>query len=320
MSTMTIKSEGKVYFVIATGYNSLVKRYYTLLLLILISGFLGGWIMRDRFYIEKQTGLIEEKPQPIGTAKSSDKQTENMATISAVPSTKKMSFEEMNKKYGPCAPVKVLMYHHIEVEAEAIRKKRSGLAVDPKYFRMHMQYLKDKEYSVISAKQLVDYFDNGTPLPPKAVLITFDDAYEDNYVNAFPILKEFGFKAIIFTPTGLVSNPDYLSWQQIKEMNSTGLVSFGNHTWSHHGAKAKEDVLDKEIGTANDQLAENALNSEKTFAYPYGSPSGEARNVLNKYGYKLAFTTSNGNIMCKELRYVLPRIRVGNAQLNRYGI
>jgi len=65
-------------------------------------------------------------------------------------------------------------------------------------------------------------------LPKKPVLITLDDAYEDNYFNAFPILKEFNFPALFLPPTGLVNNPDYLNWMKINQMR--GLVYFGQHT------------------------------------------------------------------------------------------
>ena len=241
-------------------------------------------------------------------------------TITATPKPKPVTVTDLNKKYGPCAKVPVLMFHHIETEAEAKLNHQTSLAVSPEYFAKDMEYLKIHGYTIITAKDLINFFDFGAVLPKKPVMITLDDAYRDNYVNAFPILKQYGFKATIFTPTGLVQNPDYLTWQQITEMSSSGLVYFANHTWSHHASSGTLAVQDKEISLADTQLSENGQNPDKVFAYPYGNPSVDAEKILSKYGYKLAFTTVSGNIQCKGRRLTLPRTRMGNAPLSHFGL
>jgi peptidoglycan/xylan/chitin deacetylase (PgdA/CDA1 family) len=80
------------------------------------------------------------------------------------------------------------------------------------------------------------------------------------------------------------------------------------------------ELQDKEIRLADEQLAEKGQNPDKAFAYPYGNPSVDVKKILTKYAYKLAFTTVHGNIMCKGKRFVLPRIRMGNAELSRFGL
>lgn len=242
-------------------------------------------------------------------------------SVTASPSAaKKMTFEEMNNAYGPCARVNILMYHHVSNLNEIQDKGEKNLTVDTQIFRKQMEYLKEKNYSVIGMDSLKNFLENGNGLPSKCAVITADDAYEDNFSKMFPILKEYGFKATIFTPTGLVNNPDYLSWNQIEEMKNSGLISFANHTWSHHNSGGTLELQNKEIGLANTQLQEKGLNSEKIFAYPYGKPSKNAEKVLGDLGYKLAFTTNYGNIVCKRLSLEIPRIRIGNAQLNSYGL
>jgi peptidoglycan/xylan/chitin deacetylase (PgdA/CDA1 family) len=241
-------------------------------------------------------------------------------TPTLTPSPKSVSFEDLNKKYGPCVRLPVLMFHHIESEAEAKLNHQTSLAVTPEHFTGDMEYLKTHGYTTIFPKELINFFDNGIPLPKKAVMITLDDAYGDSYTNAYPILKQYGFKATIFTPTGLVQNPGYLNWEQIKEMSGSGLVYFANHTWSHHNSAGTLAVQEKEISLADGQLAEKGLNNDKVFAYPYGNPSIDAEKILTKYGYKLAFTTVHGNISCEGKRLTLPRIRIGNAALSSYGL
>ena len=227
---------------------------------------------------------------------------------------------DMNKLYSPCVTVPVIMYHHIQDGATAKKLGQGGLSVSPDWFRKQMEYVKAKGYTPINLSQISDFFDSGTALPKKPIAITLDDAYEDNYLNAYPVLKDLGIKATIFTPTGLVTVMDYLNWGEINEMSGSGLIYFANHTWSHHASSGSLDVLDKEIRLADSQLAEKDYNQSKIFAYPYGKPSIGAESVLTKYSYKLAFTTNYGRLMCKGKRFELPRIRIGNAPLVNFGL
>ena len=242
-----------------------------------------------------------------------------VASAAATASQSALSFDELNKTVGPCVKLPVMMFHHIEEEADAKVKGQTGLNVTPEYFRKDMEYLKTHGYTTIFLNQLADFFNTKTPLPKKAVAITLDDGYQDNYQKMYPILKEYGFRATIFTPTGLLQNPDYLTWQNIAEMSSSGLVYFANHTWSHHPSSGSVATQDKEISLANTQLSDHGQDPNKIFAYPYGNPSKDAEIVLAKYNFQLAFTTRHGSIMCKGQKYELPRIRIGNAPLSSYG-
>jgi peptidoglycan/xylan/chitin deacetylase (PgdA/CDA1 family) len=181
-----------------------------------------------------------------------------------------------------------------------------------------MQYLKTKGYSVLGAKDLVAFFTNQTKIPPKSVLITFDDGYSDFYTDAYPILRDLGFKSIVFVPTGLVNNPGYLSWDQISEMKNNNIL-FANHTWSHKNVLVADNIMKNEIETADTQLKERELNEPKVFAYPYGIDNAKAENYLSTLGYNFAFTTKHGSVLCNKQKFDLPRIRIGNKPLNGYG-
>lgn len=233
------------------------------------------------------------------------------------PTPRPLTFAEMNAMYGPCVRMPVLMYHHIQSEDAAKADKQTALTTYTDFFQKQMQYLKDKGYHVASMNDLVDFFDSGTPITPKSVLLTFDDGYEDFYTDAHPVLQSLGYRATMFVPTGLVNNPDYLTWDQIESMN--GLILFANHTWSHKNVDVSTSVMQYEISTADTQLSDHGLNSPKVFAYPYGFDSGQAEKYLTSLGYKAAFTTNPGNILCKKQRFALPRIRIGSTSLSSYG-
>jgi peptidoglycan/xylan/chitin deacetylase (PgdA/CDA1 family) len=235
------------------------------------------------------------------------------------PTPRPLTFAEMNALYGPCVYLPALMYHHVQPASVAAEKKQTSLTTDTAYFRNQMQYLKDKGYQTVSMINLIDFFDNAGTISKKSVLLTFDDGYSDFFDYAFPVLKEYGFMATVFVPTGLVDNPGYLTWQQIQEMVSGGLISIANHTWSHKNVGANKDIVKTEIITADFQLSEKGLNSPKVFAYPYGNTSQYGEGVLENLEYKLAFTTKGGSTLCKKLRLELPRIRMGNLNLSSYG-
>jgi len=237
-------------------------------------------------------------------------------TPTPTPTPKPLTFAEMNALYGPCVRLPTLMYHHVQTEEAARANKQTGLTVYTETFQKQMQYLKDKGYNTVGVSDLINFFDNGTPVPGKSILITFDDGYGDFNTDAFPILQSFGFKSTVFVSTGLVNNPGYLTWDQISSMGS---VLFANHTWSHKNVGVSESAMQYEILTADTQLTDHSLNSPKVFGYPYGLETAKSEKYLESLGYKAAFTTVPGSILCKKQRFSLPRIRIGNTSLSYYG-
>jgi peptidoglycan/xylan/chitin deacetylase (PgdA/CDA1 family) len=233
------------------------------------------------------------------------------------PTPKPLTFAEMNTLYGPCVRMPVLMYHHVQTKEVAKADKQTSLTTYTDFFQKQMQYLKDKGYNVADMNDLINFFDNGTSVTSKSVLLTFDDGYEDFSTDAFPILQDLGFRATVFVPTGLMDNPGYLTWNQILLMN--GSILFANHTWSHKNVGVSNSTMQYEISTADTQLSDRSLNSPKVFAYPFGLDSGQSEKYLASLGYKAAFTTTPGSILCKKQRFALPRIRIGSTSLSSYG-
>ncbi len=291
---------------------------FILLFFLVVGSILIKYILLDGNFFRR----FDRSEVPILETKTSSDSAIPIQSSTATPSPtiKILTFSEMVQLYGPCTSVPVLMYHHVEPMEIAKENKRTGLNVPPDMFRKHMEYLKTKGYSTISPIDLANFFDNGTPLPVKPVMITFDDGYVDIGDQAFPIMREFGIKGVVYIPTGLMENNSYLTWAKISEMKSSGLITFGNHTWSHMNVGRNTNMVKKEIETADKQLSERGLNDVKTFVYPYGLETNFAENLLSEMGYKMAFTTAQGRVMCKKQRFSLPRIRVGNAPLSSFGI
>ena len=265
------------------------------------------------FSLQNTQNINSLNPSPLPTPAPSE-----TATPSATP-VPTLSPAEREAKYGPCAYVPTLMYHHVQTEDLAKAGLYANLNVTPDFFKLQMTYLHDHGFTPITLAQLIDFFDNSTPLPSKSVLLTFDDAYADFVQNAAPILTQFAYPSTLFVPTGLLENPGYAHWSDLVGLDQK-LFLFGNHTWSHHSSAGDLKTETYEITTAHTQLQDHHFNNPLVFAYPYGPSSQNDETVLTSLGYKLAFTTIHGFYECKGQRFDLPRIRIGNGNLNNYGL
>lgn len=220
--------------------------------------------------------------------------------------------------YGPCKNIPVLLYHHIQPQEEAKAREQEKISVDNKIFEEQMEYLASRGYTTITPDELLAGLKADLPIKP--ILITFDDAYSDFYQFAYSAIVRYGIKVTLFVPTGLINNPGYLSWEELMEMSKSGLIIFGDHTWSHKNlASVLPDIILYEISTAKTQLEEHGLGPVSTFAYPYGSGNSEAKIILEQLGFTSAFTTNPGTFQCAKLPFDFRRNRVGNAPLSSYG-
>lgn len=187
--------------------------------------------------------------------------------------------------------IPILMYHCVDTLNDPKTGQPNELYVPKEKFEEQMQYLKDNGYTTLTMNQLYDFFQNNKQVPEKSVVITLDDGYENNYVNAFPILKKFNFTATIFVITNMVDkSTEYLSSNQIKEMSSYGL-DMEPHTLSHpHLTDLKYVDQLKELKESKEYM-EKLLNKPADFiAYPYGSHSQYTLKAATEAGYKLGFT------------------------------
>lgn len=168
----------------------------------------------------------------------------------------------------------VLMYHSVAPDGT----KCGDWTITESKFRDHMQWLKENGYATVLPGELAA----GKPIPQKAVLITFDDGYKDNYTLAYPILQEFGCKAVVFAIVEKVDrDPDYLTWNMCREMESSGLVEIGSHTYGLHlypgiqrvgneSQAAYEQRVLTDIEKSYRLLQRHLGKTPTAFAYPHG--------------------------------------------------
>lgn len=220
-----------------------------------------------------------------------------------------------------CLNAPVLFYHHIEPYEIAKAAWHEQFTVDSAIFDAQMAYLSQKGYHSITAEELALAVLSGSPLPQKAIVLTFDDGYADFYKYAYPILNKYGMKGNLMISTGLLENPNYLTWAQLKEMQTSGNIFAYNHTWSHASlTKSSREKVEYEVQTAKKQLEDNLGKPQKIFTYPYGNYDSQSESYLAKSGFIAAFSTNPGTLQCKSYAMSLHRTRIGNSPLSTYGL
>lgn len=202
--------------------------------------------------------------------------------------------------------VPVLNYHQINDRDE------NALTVHTDQFEAQMKYLADNGYHVITPAEMIDAWDNGTALPDKPVIITFDDGYADNYRYAFPILQKYNLKGTIFLISDYVSTyPNYLTWAQVDEMQESGLIDFESHTLSHEQLdKLSPEETWNQLDNSKKALEWHLQKEINFLAYPCGSYDEELQQQVKKAGYKGAFTVNFGLADKSENHYILDRVPV----------
>lgn len=204
------------------------------------------------------------------------------------------------KIYG----VPVLNYHQVNDE------KHSALTLHVDQFREQMEYLHNQGYNTITVAQLYDYLENGTELPNKPIVITFDDGYVDNYKNVLPILKEYNMKATLFMISDAANTPGFVSTEQMHQMEVGGFDIQG-HT-NHHKILTKIDPTELPDALLGGKTSLEGILGEpiEYLAYPGGFNDMLVQYVTKQSGYKMAFTVQPGTVQPGDNLYALNRLAI----------
>lgn len=224
---------------------------------------------------------------------------------------------------GPAAgaegeSIPILMYHKVNPDPET---GNLGLRVTPADFDQQMRYLFAQGYSTVSLGDVRDFLAGLKALPPKPVVITFDDGYRDNYTCALPILEKYHFKAtffIVVNSIGGINSFDrgiqpvnqMAGWSELRDMAARGM-DIGSHTLTH------PRLAECRPAEAARQIKESKLALERGlglpvhyFSYPHGSCNAAVKKMVEEFGYTAATSTQAGLIAPGSDVYALKRVYV----------
>lgn len=233
----------------------------------------------------------------------------------------------------------VLVYHQIDP------KIQGPISISPSLFKSHMIYLKEMGFHPISSYVFERFLEGKGEVPENAVLITFDDGYESFYKYAYPVLKELKFPAINFVIVSRIGTNGHLTWEEMEEMQKSGLITFGSHTydshyyalrdkWGHKSPALITHIYDPKTGHKEDDeeyrnrvridlqlskilLEENLNTHVESLCFPYGAYNSEVIKIAEELGFRYFYTTIKG-IDKEEFKdpYIVKRIPVGSYNMS----
>ena len=213
----------------------------------------------------------------------------------------------------PAKAAVMLIYHHVASDTPRVT------SVTAAEFRGHLQHLKDNQFQVIGLDVLIRQLQQGEPIADNAVVITFDDSYENNFTTAHPILQEFGYPYTIFISPGSIDKGDgpLLSWQQVKQMSDDGVLVANHAMWHEHMAKPEPNEtkaqwlerMQQSILAAEDKIEQVTGQRHQWLAYPYGEYSAELEQLVRKLGF-IGIGQHSGAINNNTVLSRIPRFRL----------
>jgi peptidoglycan/xylan/chitin deacetylase (PgdA/CDA1 family) len=212
----------------------------------------------------------------------------------------------------------VLMYHRVAHEGQP---SSARYRVSPREFDKQLSYLRDAGYYSVRLRDWRAAREEHAPLPGRAVLLTFDDGYADFAEYAWPLLKRYGFSALVFVVAGLVGGTNewdsaygetvpLLGWSELRRLRDEG-AELGSHTMTHVAltAESPDKVLHEAIRSRT-LLRRKLAVPVDAFAYPFGEVDGIVRHLVGAAGYTFGFTCGPGPSTLWDSELALPRIEV----------
>ncbi|HRX81123.1 MAG TPA: polysaccharide deacetylase family protein [Pirellulaceae bacterium] len=221
-------------------------------------------------------------------------------------------------RFAPRSPretVGILLYHRISPIIQDVREP--DINVTPATFRSQLEGLRESGHEFCKLQDILDCVTAGNPIPEQTTIVTFDDGFENVYLNAWPVLQELKIPSTIFLNTAYLGSNDPfpfdpwgtefrdcvplhsyrpLSHEQCREMLSTGLVELGAHTHTHDDFRGQPERFANDLQENLRLLRESFAIDRVTFAFPYGRiaegyAGGELTEAARRVGVRCALTT-----------------------------
>ena len=192
--------------------------------------------------------------------------------------------------------VPILCYHRVGPQTNLMIMPRETFAAQ-------MEYLARNHYNVIRLADLTDFLSGKRPLPPRAVVITFDDGHVSTYQHAYPILRKYGFPATFFLYTDFLGGGEGLTWTQINEMSKSGLIDMQSHSKSHANLIVRQpgesdqrygERIHTELRIPREVIERNVAGKVTHHAFPFGDANQVVLERLVQTGHQLGLTVNPG--------------------------
>jgi peptidoglycan/xylan/chitin deacetylase (PgdA/CDA1 family) len=206
------------------------------------------------------------------------------------------------------------MYHYVDRTPPEKGWSADWLTVRTPDFEWEMEWLEKHDYHTVTLEQVYAAANGGQTLPSRPVVLTFDDDTLDNYTVVYPILRRHGFVATFFIITNYVGRSRCVTWDQLREMQSHGMV-IGSHTVSHVDlTKLTHDALQRELTQSRTIIGRELGREPIVLAYPLGFQNGLVVQAARAAGYQIGVTATRGLWISRVSFMTLPRVSMGGPQ------
>ena len=207
--------------------------------------------------------------------------------------------------------VAVLIYHHVLPDAQNQNFRGNPFIISLENFTEQMQYLYDNDFHTLTFAELEAFLYEGAEIPPRSVMIHFDDGYYSNIVYAYPVLQRFGFTAQLFFETRFIEelggyqppmDHNCITWTAAKSILGTeDVFETASHSHDMHRKFGDSDRTILYESTIEDIIADTLrsfdfVNYHNAYAYPHGQYNARVIAALEEAGITMAFTVNEGYI------------------------
>ncbi|OGT53807.1 MAG: hypothetical protein A3E84_03780 [Gammaproteobacteria bacterium RIFCSPHIGHO2_12_FULL_42_13] len=191
--------------------------------------------------------------------------------------------------------IPILCYHNLNPSVPG------SMTMTPQRFESEMKWLKDNGFTIVPLKEAVAYLQGKrASLPSKSIVVTVDDGWKSVYTYMQPILRKYNIPVTLFIfPQTISTGKNSLTWDQLRELQQTGLFDIESHTYSHPNFKQAKKRLSpesyksyvmKELVNAKKMLDEKLGINTRYLAWPFGIYNEYLESAAAEAGYSMAFT------------------------------
>lgn len=220
------------------------------------------------------------------------------------------TYPEETAKYVP-----VLLYHYFTEKDKWFERQPYDMPKEK--FAWQLKYLQDNNYYNPSPKELEEFIDGKRELPKNSVMITIDDGAYSVYKYAYPEIKKYNARAVMYIIAGTANwanqeNTFFIQRETLEKLKKDKDIYLNSHTYSLHNKEGYKDnkridLISKEDGIKDINLSTEVLENTDSFAYPLGAHTDMSKDILRECGYTMAFTNQKGMIKKGSDKFELPR-------------
>jgi peptidoglycan/xylan/chitin deacetylase (PgdA/CDA1 family) len=213
----------------------------------------------------------------------------------------------------------ILVYHAV---SDDVSSQFGPYSVSPRRFAEHVAILQDLGYTTLTLSDAARRLFAGGPLPERAAVLTFDDAFGDFAQYAFPALMNAGFTASLFVPSAYVGSTSrwliregeehrpVMSWSEIQSVAEAG-IEVGAHSHTHPQLdRLSKARLGEELGRSKAVLEDGLGQEMAAVAYPFGFHNRRVRRAARAAGYTFGCAVGNLSAHAESDRWAIPRLTV----------